>query len=53
MPWEVLCLLERHDPVTTELFGARHRTLPASAGKSTDGATRGPSRTDHGCEVKA
>ena len=27
MPWEVLCLSWRHDPVTTEPFGARLRTL--------------------------
>ena len=27
MPWEVLCLFVRYDPVTTEPFGARLRTL--------------------------
>ena len=27
MPWEVLCLELRYDPVTTEPFGARLRTL--------------------------
>jgi LAGLIDADG endonuclease len=27
MPWEVLCLEQRHDPVTTEPFGARRRLL--------------------------
>ena len=27
MPWEVLCLLRRYDPVTTDPFGERRRSL--------------------------
>ena len=42
MPWEVLCSSE-HDPVTTDPFGVRPRTLPRSCGKSMDEAIRGPS----------
>jgi len=50
MPWEVLCLDERYDPVTTEPFGVRLWILPL-VGKSASRARRGPSvdRT----EVKA